>query len=350
MAIETLPPPPRATSNPAPVRPANSVRRTSSIDVSWPAGEQGERLFIGRARDYRTPPAGGAGEVIDAGEFRARLALDKTITSIEATPLLPRIEDLVGVRCGNHLRLALREIMPQLIEQGAPIYLPLDDLSGTSLVSAFAWSQWHGDWAARLQASMPPEELEHMLASRINVCWGLQEGNSGVTGRMSDERDVASADAGDLRNPADPSGWHELPENDGPGFRRARRIDVTRDETAGRDGVIRIRAAFQDSAKQRDANGGSGRVAIHEYDIAASVDAETLELLTLESIPRVLPFSECPGAVRNTQRLIGSRLDDIRNSVLAELRGPQGCTHLNDALRALAEVPRLARHLAPADA
>lgn len=350
MAIATLPPPPRTTSNPAPARPANSVRRTSSIDVSWPAGEEGDRLFIGRARDYRTPPAGGPGEVIDQGEFRARLTLDKTITAIEASPPLPRIEELLGVRCGNHLRVALREIMPQLIEQAAPIYLPLDDLSGTSLVSAFAWSQWHGDWAARLQASMPPEEFEQMLASRINVCWGLQEGNSGVSGRIDGDRDVASADAGDVRNPADPQGWHDLPENEGPGFRRARRIDVTCDEGAGRGSVIRIQAAFQDSAKQRDPKSASGRVAIHEYDIAATADAETLELLTLESTPRILPFAECPGAVHNTQRLIGSRLDDIRNSVLAELRGPQGCTHLNDALRALAEVPRLARYLATVNA
>lgn len=339
MAIATLPPPPRTTANPAPARPASSVRRTSSIDVSWPDGEQGDRLFIGRARDYRTTTAGNPGVVIEEGEFRARLTLDKTITAIEATPAPPRIEELVGVRCGNHLRVALRELMPQLIERGAPLYLPLDDLSGTSLVSAFAWSQWHEDWSARIQASMPPEEYDQMMLSRVNVCWGLQEGNSGVTGRSDANRDVASADAGDVRNPADPQGWHDLPESEGPGFRRARRIDVTRDEASG---LIHIDAAFQDSAKTRLE---VGRVAIHEYNIKATADAETLELLTLVPEARILPFSECPGAVHNTQRLIGSRLDDIRNSVLAELRGPQGCTHLNDALRALAEVPRLARYL-----
>jgi hypothetical protein len=31
--------------------------------------------------------------------------------------------------------------------------------------------------------------------------------------------------------------------------------------------------------------------------------------------------------------------------VLERLRGPLGCTHLNDMLRALADVPDLARHL-----
>lgn len=341
MAIATLPRPPRQTANPAPARPAHSVRRTSTIDVSWPDGEDGNRLFIGRARDYRTDAAGAPGTVIDQAEFRARLTMDKQITAIEATPSFPRIEELVGVRCGNHLRLFLKEIMPDMIARGAPIYLPLDDLSGTALVSAFAFSQWHGDWAARVAATMSPEEFDQMMTSRTNVCWGLQEGNSGVTSKMGEERDVASADAGDIRNPADPHGWHDLPDNEGPGFRRARRIDVTRDDESG-SGLIRIQAAFQDSAKTRT---GSGRVAIHEYDIEATANAETLELLTLVSTPRILPFSECPGAVHNTQRLIGSKLDDIRDTVLANLRGPQGCTHLNDALRALAEVPKLAQYL-----
>jgi hypothetical protein len=342
MAIATLPPPPRTTANPAPARPAQSVRRTSSIDVSWPDGEEGDRLFIGRARDYRTAAAGGPGTVIDEAEFRARLTLEKEITAIEATPAFPRMDELVGVRCGNHLRLFLKEIMPDLIARGAPIYLPLDDLSGTALVSAFAWSQWHGDWAARVAASMTPEQFDQMMTSRTNVCWGLQEGNSGVTSPMGESRDVASADAGDVRNPTDPQGWHALPDNDGPGFRRARRIDVMRDDTLG---LIRIQAAFQDSAKRKEGGLASGRVAIHEYDIEATADAETLELLTLISTPRILPFSECPGAVHNTQRLIGSKLDDIRDTVLANLRGPQGCTHLNDALRSLAEVPKLAQYL-----
>jgi hypothetical protein len=33
----------------------------------------------------------------------------------------------------------------------------LDDISGTALVSAFAWSQWHGDWAERLRERMGRE-------------------------------------------------------------------------------------------------------------------------------------------------------------------------------------------------
>ena len=181
MNSATLPPPLRQTATPAPARLANSVRRTMSIDVSWPDGNVGERLFIGRCRDYRTPEAGGSGTVLDEAEFQARLNADKTITAIEATPAPAGIERLVGVRGGNHLRLFIKETMPELITEGAPIYLPLDDISGTSLVSAVAWAQWQDNWAEEFRQRVGTAELERMMAERVNVCWGLQEGNSGIS-------------------------------------------------------------------------------------------------------------------------------------------------------------------------
>jgi hypothetical protein len=104
-----------------------------SVDVNWPDGNQGGRLFVGRCRDYLTPAGGGPGKVLDEAEYRANLAEDKTITAITATPAPAKIDQLVGVRGGNHLRLFIKETMPELISEGAPIYLPLDDISGTSL-------------------------------------------------------------------------------------------------------------------------------------------------------------------------------------------------------------------------
>jgi hypothetical protein len=62
-------------------------------------------------------------------------------------------------------------------------------------------------------------------------------------------------------------------------------------------------------------------------------------------VPRVLPYDECPLAVRNVAALAGLPLSDARGTVLERLRGPLGCTHLNDMLRSLADVPGLARHL-----
>ncbi len=337
MSLETLPPPLRQTAMPTPPRLAHSIRRTCSIDVSWPDGADGDRLFIGRCRDLRSQSASEPGTVIDEAEFRATLAQDKTITAITATPATAGIDKLVGVRGGNHLRLFIKETMPQLIAESRPIYLPLDDISGTALVSAFAWSQWHENWQELFRQRVGSADFEAMMAQRINICWGLAEGNSGVRPE-GPPNNPAQADAGDVRNPADSGGWHALPDADGPGFRRARRIDVSRDDGAG---LIRIQAAFQDSAKRKT----QGRIAIHEYDLDATADLQTGKLLSLTPHPRILPFSECPGAVHNTQRLIGRSLSDIREAVLEQLRGVQGCTHLNDALRALADVPKLAGYL-----
>ena len=337
MTTATLPPPLRSSANPAPVRPANSVRRTTSIDVAWPDGVHGDRRFLGRARDYLTPPAGGAGRVLDGASMEATLDPEKVIKAISAYPEPGKLQSLVGERGGGHLRMTVQEVMPQLVATGAPLYLLLDDISGVALVSAWAWAQWDPNWAATIRERMPADQLEKMMTAREGVCWGLQPGNSGTQFDRPPDA-IGTADAKELRNPADPEGWHDFPAIEGPSFRRARRIDVIRDED---EGLIRIDAAFQDSAPTP----AGGRAAIHEYRLAVTADADTLEILTLAPEARILPFSECPGAVHNTQRLIGARITDIRGEVLAQLRGPQGCTHLNDALRALAEVPRLAGYL-----
>ncbi|MBU6266948.1 MAG: DUF2889 domain-containing protein [Sphingomonadales bacterium] len=333
----TSPSAPRLTANPSPVRRAGSVRRTASIDVAWPDGAEGDRLLHGRVRDMLTPAEGEA-RVLDQATMEVVLRPDKTIAAISAVPAPANLHDLVGQRGGNHLRLMIRDTMPELIDTAAPLYLVLDDISGTSLVSSWAWAQWTPDWMARVRELMPPDQLEKMTNARLGVCWGLQPGNSGTQQLGSGSHTVNAADAGELRNPEDPDGWHLFPEIAGPSFRRARRIDLWRDETAG---LIRVEASFQDSAP---APGGK-RVAIHEYVLRLAADAQTLAIRSIEPEPRILPFHECPGAVANAQRMVGVPLPAIRDAVLDQLRGPAGCTHLNDAMRALADVPRLLERL-----
>jgi hypothetical protein len=43
--------------------------------------------------------------------------------------------------------------------------------------------------------------------------------------------------------------------------------------------------------------------------------------------------------------MAGTPLADLRAAVLDRLKREKGCTHLNDALRALADVPTLVAHL-----
>ena len=66
-------------------------------------------------------------------------------------------------------------------------------------------------------------------------------------------------------------------------------------------------------------------------------------MLDAEATPRVLPWFECPEAAASAGRLAGRSLDSLRAGVRAEFLGATTCTHLNDMLRALADVEILAR-------
>jgi hypothetical protein len=293
----------------------------------------GQRLVLGRARDIITPAIGDAGIVCGEATMEATLEMDRTIAAVSAVPRPLGLEKLVGEKGGGHLRLVLRDTIPELQEQGLPLYLLLDDISGVSLVSHWAWSLWDENWFAQMEKNATTQG--QALQDRAGVCWGLREGNSAFDARSAPHRATA-ADGGELRNPGDPDGWHEFPALPGVSMRRARRVDVWREPVHGGH-VIRVEAAFQDSAPRPD----GGRAALHEYIVRASVDPETLELLALEPEPRVLPFVECPGAIANALKLIGAPITQMREAVLSDLRGDQGCTHLNDALRGLADVPKL---------
>ena len=118
-------------------------------------------------------------------------------------------------------------------------------------------------------------------------------------------------------------------------MRRARRIDVWLDN------VIVVDSAFQDSASTPT----GCRAVVHEYRLHLTADPASLRVLSVAAEPRVLPFVECTAAPTHLGRLIGVSLPELRDTVLAELRGTAGCTHLNDALRALAQVPALVDRL-----
>ena len=341
--VANPPAPPRRSGDPAPQRRLGSVRRTASIDVSWRGGFAGEKVLHGRARDLATDGDGGA-RVLAQASMTATLAFDKTITGLTATPAPARIGELIGQRGGGHLRVVMADIMPDLIASGDPLYLLLDDISGTSLISVWAWSLWNPDWLRDIESLMPKEQLDKLTRAPDGVCWGLRPGNnhfSPESGHLADE----PADAGPVVNPEDPAGWHDFPELPGVSLRRARRIDVWRDAASG---LIHIDSGFQDSApRPPNADGSSApRAAVHEYRLTATLDPDRLALKSLAPVPYVLPFGECPGAVAGALDLIGTPLRDIREVVLSRLRGPAGCTHLNDALRALAEVPMLVEQLA----
>ncbi len=324
----------RQSAGHAPLRRPGSIRRTTSIDSDWPDGLGQPWEMIGRARDLLTPFEAEEARVLATGQFRIMASPIREILSIAASTDHPRLQEMVGVRAGGASRAALAEKLGDL--KGTPLYQLLDDYAGASLVAGWIWSRWSDDWMIRAQRS-GTRSTAGKGGVMTNVCTGFAEGASSLhedgTGNTVDQ---SYAEVGPLEHPDDALSWHPMPFQQGPQKRRSRRIDLWRE-----DGLIKVDAGFQDSGS----NPGGGRTAIHEYRLFAEVDEATGTLAALQVLPLILPFRECPGASVKASRLVGEKVQDFREIVLGRLAGTMGCTHLNDVLRALADVPELARLL-----
>jgi hypothetical protein len=310
-----------------------SVRRTTSIDMTW--SDSGDRFNMrqhlhGRARDVRVPVDDGATVVLGEAEVDATATFDRIIESIAVTPAREGVEGLVGARGGSQLRGAIDEVLPGEREAGTPLHLLLDDLAGCTLIAGFVWTRFMPE-LVRQQTTQGEEPRNRMEG----VCIGFAPGSSSLSvdrDTLGDYTQVVTT----LVHPEEPEGWHAFPESAEMSMRRARRIDVWRE-----DDVIHADTSFQDSSGDPE----FGRVAVHEYGLTATIDAVSGALTSVTADPRVLPFLECPGAVDNITRLVGRPARELRSAVPELLGRTNGCTHLNDALRALAEVPILAEQL-----
>jgi len=318
---------PATPAGPAPRRRPASIRRTSSLDADWPQGRGMPTRVQGRARDLFTPPQGEP-QVLGEDWLEVIASPTREITAITANRRNDEVRKLIGARGGGGLRSEIARLLPQEKAGTTPLHLLLDDFPGTSLVAGWAWSRWTPDWKERMI-----REHTHRMEG---ICSGFRTGASSLfpDGRH-DPRSQTSTPVPPLEHPDDPGGWHDLPVQDGVGLRRARRIDVWFDD------LIQMDIGFQDSATSP----GGGRIGQHEYRVLASADPITLRLTSIAVDPRLLPYPECRGAAPNAVRLEGAELAAFRLEVLARLPGELGCTHLNDVLRTMADVPGLARRL-----
>lgn len=314
-------------AGPVPSRRARSIRRTSTIDMTWPDGRGTQLRLEGRARDAVTHTPDTSPQVVDQASLGVGIGTGRQIEDIASSPTRSGTANLIGCRGGGKLRSALDEFLPGERASGSPLYLLLDDLSGTSLIAGFAWSRWDTEWMEPVAGTV--------RMSMADVCIGFAPGSSALTETGTSKGSQAVQPVGPLVLPDDPLGWHELADLPQVSMRRARYIDVWVDD------LIQIDAGFQDSAGDPD----HGRVAVHEYRLRATADPLLLTLTSLSPDPRVLPYNECPAAVNNAQQLVGTPLARLRSTVLDRLGRTNGCTHLNDMLRSLAEVPALLAQL-----
>ena len=332
-------PPPPSNPAPTPARRPGSVRRTSTLLMHWPDGWGTQMRVDGRARDLLTTDDRKR-VALREDELSAGVAIDRTIEAIAATPTRAELERMCGATGGSRLRSVVDETVPAERDAGSPLYLLLDDLAGATLIAPFAWSQSSDDWQERMRARMTESNAASSMARRRmeGICSGFRPGSSalapGGTVSLEWRQNVAPAPA--LVAPDDPDGWHRLAPHPAVAMRRARRIDVW----ASGDELV-IDAMFRDSCWRPD----GVEVAVHEYCLDGRVDRTAGLLTRVRADPRVLPYAECPPAAVNVATLEGLPVHDLRAVVLERLRGIDCCTHLNDALRSLAEVPVLAQSL-----
>ncbi len=336
--------------DPAPTTPPRrpgSLRRTSSIDTFRPDGIWGDLDIIARARDLRTDTEDPATVVAEA-ELRVRVdGVTRTIVSIDSVPVLDGLDSLIGMTVGPGFRAKVNEVMPDERVSGSLLYLLLDDLPGATLVSGYAMQRAGLFDEAGSPPSGParrPVDMATAQLAAVDLCAGWASDSAMmVTIRTKGVIPTPMGPTAPTLEPVDdPSAWHAMGPLAPHAMRRRRRLDVLAPGVPG-DGY-RVDVHFRDS--HVDSEGVE--TVLHEYSVDGAVDAAGGRVVDMAARAHVLPWTECPGAVASAGRLAGMSLAGLRSQVRRELTGTSTCTHLNDMLRSLSDVPVLVSELVDA--
>ncbi|WP_299950678.1 DUF2889 domain-containing protein [uncultured Modestobacter sp.] len=246
------------------------------------------------------------------------------IGALRTRPGLPGLTRLVGVPALSGFRAAVGEALPGEVGARTLAHALLDDIPGAVVISGYAWV-----------VGPPVEAPPPGRTPPADVCSGwrsdgtmmLAIARSGAMPRLSGPAAPPLADA------VDSVGWHAMPPLTPGDMRRCRLMDVTR----GGD-ILRVEAMFRDS--YMDADGDES--VVHEYGLSAVVSAGRLQLLAVRVEPRVLPWQECPMAAASAAALVGRQVGTLGQHIRGAFSGTSSCTHLNDLLRSLDDVPVLA--------
>jgi hypothetical protein len=244
-----------------------------------------------------------------------------------------RLAELVGRRVAGGFRGRVAAAVPDEVAAGSVLHQLLDDLPGACLVNGYA-GQRDGSWDG-LQVP-----VEHVAGS-TDLCAGWASDASILvavrahgTIPVPTTATVALAARDDIAD--DPDAWHERPQLAATSSRRSRRLDLVADGAS--DGSLAFDAHFRDSYVDVD----DGEGALHEYSVRGRFAPERQTIVAIEGQVHVLPWTECPAAIASVQRVVGMPVAELRARVREELVGTSTCTHLNDVLRSLADLPVLA--------
>jgi hypothetical protein len=309
-----------------PDRAPGSVRRTVTTDMLRPYGIDGPLVLVGRARDLRTGTDDSA-ELVAVASTRAEVDFvgGWSLRTLETEPLRPALGRLIGVGAGSGFRGHVLDADPDLARECGLLHQLLDDIPVTTLVSGHAYG---AETARRGYRKVPSGRS---LFGR-DMCAGFADGGTimadlDTTGRPP----IVTGPAAPPLTTDDPFAWHELPPLPPHAMRRSRRTDVHPGPSPHVD------VLFRDSYVRPD----GFETVIHEYTVSVEIDASTSTVRSIRATPRALPWVECPAAAASVERLSGLPLTGLRRLVRESFTGTSTCTHLNDTLRSLEDVPDL---------
>ncbi|MCU1346920.1 MAG: hypothetical protein JWL70_3186 [Acidimicrobiia bacterium] len=304
-----------------PARPADSIRRTSHIDIFFEP--DGLRL-AGGARDLRT--IDGTATVVSTASTAVVIDKERRVAELVTNPADSRTESLVGLPAGGGFRAALEQALPDQRLAATPLYLLLDDVPVATIISGYAML-----YNNELTDVSRAGETQNLKG---DICSGWRsDGTMMVALRTSGQIPIPlGPSAPELMPSDDPMAWHDLPPLATGAMRRRRLVQVS----AG-DPLV-VFAMFRDT--HTDSHGEE--TVLHEYSLNATLDPTTLVLSDCIATPQVLPWVECTAAALSAPRLNGHTAAELRDLVRKEFRGTTTCTHLNDLLRSLGDLAVLA--------
>jgi hypothetical protein len=326
------------TIGPPPSRRPLSLRRTSSQQSHFPEGLVDRYEMVCRARDLFNGASPSVTDVVGEDWITAQMRMDTTALSLAASRRGEELAGCVGLRVGGPLRKAVAEAMPEEVERGTRLFRMIDDMAGGAFLSGASWQTWlEGGMDAFARSIGGPSVMDIKMEG---MCMTYRPGSPALLadGRQNEALTHRPTGLIAVDRAGDPLAWHDLVWFDNaPNQSRLRYMDVWRE-----GGKVEVMWGFQDSAAFP---GTDLRRLFHEYRGRATVDPASYVLERVEMEFGALPYTICEAAAVTPQKLVGRSLREFRTAVIDLLKGTSGCTHLNDSLRTLHDVPAMVETL-----
>lgn len=298
------------------------ARRTTWIDLTRPAGAATPLQLDGTGCDLRIDEHG---VQMPGPVFSLSATVDVATTqllALDSHPRRPELADLPGRSVMRGFRGAFAQADPTARDRRDPLDRMLDDLPVVTLISGHAVTA----------AGLVKHGSQLGYAPVPDQCAGFAEGGPFMAGIAEGRIEVPTGpQAPGLTSPdLDAMAPARLQPQ---GMRRQRWLDLG----LGHDENLMIHAMFRDTYVRGD----GVETIIHEYTLDASIEHSSGVIRSAKATPRVLPWQACPLAAASVDRIVGTPVAELDERVRGDFRGVSTCTHLNDLVRSLSDVPAL---------